>query len=317
MEFFLRKFNLRLGGFFGRKNSKVILAASAGAVVVSYFLFCHSTQFSSDGGAIGFFTSRGANRRHLPQSVGWELFNRGGSVYLNEMFYVSPGNEISLTFKNKRAFVGEPNSIFKISDYTESTVGVTVFSGEVKGSVSVSYRTGLRLNLSPHFSFRLIAFLPDLESLTFKLDELIERVAQYSLRNIRMEELRSIPKDLDFSGTIDDYVVRTGEPTPGSRLVGQTPVSFSWSKVPLTGILYRVEIALTQKNPLPTMTKLCNGNRLDLDLDRSGEYRWRVRAILGNQELVSETSTFQILGAAAERQTAAENQRDKTKGKPW
>lgn len=95
----------------------------------------------------------------------------------------------------------------------------------------------------------------------------------------------------------DDFRVKPGLPLTGSVMKieqGRQCVEFIWSKIPLEGVRYTLEIAKTRGFDFYRSFGVTN-NRLRIQLSRKGDYFWRVRASSKRQNTMSDVASFLVL----------------------
>ncbi len=144
--------------------------------------------------------------------------------------------------------------------------------------------------------------LPGVQGWKTRQAELTHRLGPLLERTVPLQfVLGYYPKPFKAIGQFGDFTIKAASPAPGAVFKippGGQCFELSWRGIPLGGVEYTVEVAkradFANSRTFGTHTQAS----FKLFAERGGDIFWRVRAVYGRQQIVSEPRSFLVLEPA-------------------
>jgi hypothetical protein len=271
------------------KGDRALVVGAAAVFALAFrILWFYEPMSHGPGSAVmvGSVSTNSAIRRRHAGTLAWSAIEKQGEIYFRDIVYTPAGTLATVTLKNGKVVPLPPDSLVQFDEVTVANIEIALRETAKKKDV---------FRLLPMPKTAQNRLLPDPLSLELLFEDLENRMkAQMNQPQKPMVVVKS-PK-LEFKlDTLADFQVKLALPRDRGvyNLQRDSWFTMSWSAVPLENVKYILEIA---RNPefRKKLPFTAEGNNLQVQLQNPGAYYWRVRAVLKDQVLTSETRTFEM-----------------------
>lgn len=271
------------------KGDRALVVSAFGVFVATFYVLWNYQPLShgpGDAEQIGDVVTDYPLRRRHAGTLAWSAIEKEGSIFFRDIVYTPAGTQASVRLKNGKVVPLPEDSLVQFDEVTVANIEIALRETAKKKDV---------FRLLPMPKTEQSRLLPDPISLEMLFDDLEARMKQQMDRP--QQDLIDVrPPRLEFKlDSLADFQIRLSNPKNKGvyNLQRDSWFTISWSAVPLDDVKYVLEIA---RNPefRKKLPFTAESNSLQLQLQNPGTYYWRVRGILKDQVLTSETRTFEM-----------------------
>jgi hypothetical protein len=260
------------------------------------------------GRPIGVIESEHGVRRHA-SSLTWGEMGANSELYVHDVIYAPPGVSLKLVLKDHSRLTLEPESLIELEEplsggnsfhllrgqaapHGNFVAPRQVWSGEVDRIIEKKLKPPPPV--IPPIEVDSLAALNPVDPLDEAFHVLLARTQLLVGTRPRLEAMRKMAAEIP-STELSDYRFQLIRPAEG-QVFPEGWIEFAWAPVPLPGVQYEVEVSrdahFSRSITYQTSQwriRIGFTNTATFEATKTSSYFWRVRAILGNKYILTNS----------------------------
>ena len=244
-------------------------------------------------------TQNGVQRRHS-KSLSWSKIAKSGKLYPKDVVYTPAQSSAEVQMGNSQKLILEPESMVEFDTVTSGTFNVVLVQGIAKIQSEKGEETKILVkeeetsSVTPVLKRPSLPFLlVDLQAWRIQQGELIQVLGKLGSNSKILEEEKGslAPAELKslqyFKVGLAPVLTKTGEENSEWQIL-------RWSEIPLSGVLYEVEISRDENFKRAIRQDSLKNRTLEVQLLDPGQYFWRVKAKHSGNQIQSALGMLKI-----------------------